>query len=606
MRKNNKGYTLTELLLAMALLAFVMTQIVNIIYNCSALYKKGKFDVDLQTEAQQVVQTVEELSIDCENISASGTTISIEGTDPDGTPVQYLLALNNFNPTYNYYSLTLSVNGSAPQVLAEYVRSMSVDTSKLDTASKIVIDLEMANEEYTYHATKDIYFRNDIGSMMPPPAGDDEYEYTEELNVLRYKTYDLNELFQDEISPISGLPYGASSGFHWSAERNGGSFYSAGGVELSCTDLLNHRVEGMDVDDNEYYVLESDNTDLKIKLYSDDMSFGYAYGENGNFGVVTIVMDFESGGGGNGLITYIPATGISLEDSKEFTITPGYKFFTSSPLMAGGTEYTFFMVKGGGDKIYTPPCSYLAEWKKDHPGDFNPLKDYAFYDDEICYQLAAPEGSTSGEDASVNFNELSIKIYLGTGDEEADEKPILDKDNPKYTFKFEFGNPSFVMDTDNNAIKVYSKRFTDHFQSGWGIKEFYRDGGEVFVDVRVVFPDDYTIDCKGLIYPVGNSFNMDDGSLAADHFWNSLTTDMNFMEFEADDEGNLLAPDEEGGGGGHHGGGGDADDEDGDDDDEDGDDDDEDGGDDDDDSGSDSGDSGSDSGDSGSDSGDKE
>lgn len=67
---HQKGYSLVELLVAMAIFAIVLTQIFAMMVHSARLYKNGTFEVDLQTEAQQFVQQMEELLIDV-NVSVN-------------------------------------------------------------------------------------------------------------------------------------------------------------------------------------------------------------------------------------------------------------------------------------------------------------------------------------------------------------------------------------------------------------------------------------------------------------------------------------------------------------------------------------------------------
>ena len=64
--RNEKGFTLVELLVSMCILAIVMTELMALMFNSSKLYKNASFEVSLQSEAQQIIQQFEELAIDAD------------------------------------------------------------------------------------------------------------------------------------------------------------------------------------------------------------------------------------------------------------------------------------------------------------------------------------------------------------------------------------------------------------------------------------------------------------------------------------------------------------------------------------------------------------
>ena len=62
--KNNKGYTLVELLVSMVVLMMVLTEVYIVMNNGSNVYNKGSYDVSLQTKAQQALMHLEDILID--------------------------------------------------------------------------------------------------------------------------------------------------------------------------------------------------------------------------------------------------------------------------------------------------------------------------------------------------------------------------------------------------------------------------------------------------------------------------------------------------------------------------------------------------------------
>ena len=192
--KTNKGFTLVELLVSMCILAIVMTELMALMFNSSKLYQNGAFEVSLQSEAQQIIQQFEELAIDADtsvSFNEATKTITISNNSPYDS-YEFTLSPVAGKP---YNDLMLKVNGGTPQIMGEYVKSISLNMANFDNASRAVLMVEMENDKYSYSAAKDIYFRNDIGVNDSHTSAVVSNACTYDLNVLRYATYDLKSLF---------------------------------------------------------------------------------------------------------------------------------------------------------------------------------------------------------------------------------------------------------------------------------------------------------------------------------------------------------------------------------------------------------------------------
>ena len=65
--RNNKGYSLVELLISIAIFSLVMGGIISIMNTTSVFYRGGQQEVRLQEEAQIAINQIEELLIDLDN-----------------------------------------------------------------------------------------------------------------------------------------------------------------------------------------------------------------------------------------------------------------------------------------------------------------------------------------------------------------------------------------------------------------------------------------------------------------------------------------------------------------------------------------------------------
>ena len=107
--KNNKGATLVELIVAMAVIAILMGQIGVLIYNTTNLYQRGTFEVDLQTESQQFVNQLQELLIDCDGfVSYNAATSASEDA---------MITISNSSNNVGEYTVQLTRDASSDIIL---------------------------------------------------------------------------------------------------------------------------------------------------------------------------------------------------------------------------------------------------------------------------------------------------------------------------------------------------------------------------------------------------------------------------------------------------------------------------------------------------------
>ncbi|MBQ8188818.1 MAG: prepilin-type N-terminal cleavage/methylation domain-containing protein [Lachnospiraceae bacterium] len=85
-KMNNKGFSLVELLIAMAILAVVSLCVYSFMNTGARLYGKTSSDADIQKEAQLVANTISDLIIDCEvNIRYDNTVSDSIGSGSGGS-----------------------------------------------------------------------------------------------------------------------------------------------------------------------------------------------------------------------------------------------------------------------------------------------------------------------------------------------------------------------------------------------------------------------------------------------------------------------------------------------------------------------------------------
>lgn len=205
--KNNKGYTLVELLVSVAIFSIVMIGIVSIMSSTSVMYRNGHQEVKLQEEAQIALNQLEEILVDADN------TISTLGTG--------YYSVNNTTQCYGfkqdgdklfYKKVAAADAGSLGDAagwvpMSDYVKSFEIRgiqmSANRDTGdNRVEVVMEMENADYSYVATKDVYFRNAIENQTPfllpsisgtPAPAPPVTDYV--LKLRRFEVVNLKETF---------------------------------------------------------------------------------------------------------------------------------------------------------------------------------------------------------------------------------------------------------------------------------------------------------------------------------------------------------------------------------------------------------------------------
>lgn len=231
MKKANKGYTLVELLLSIAIFAIVMVGITSILSGTMSAYSKANLDVTVQEDCQIVANQLEEILCDAYEISgtslAAGLTVKTKNTVRDDTGA---LVTNNNTYLINYVApvapatgtpIYVTLNGGAPYVLADNVSNFQL-SGWIPTApnanysgavdNRTTIKLSMDVNGSTYSVNRAVYFRNNVETNKfndiqflitstpgPSPSGDPTVKT---VDIKRYETINLSADY--------GIKYGAA------------------------------------------------------------------------------------------------------------------------------------------------------------------------------------------------------------------------------------------------------------------------------------------------------------------------------------------------------------------------------------------------------------
>jgi prepilin-type N-terminal cleavage/methylation domain-containing protein len=182
-RKNNRGFTLVELLVSTAILGIIAVAASAFMVTGTRLYSSLNYAVRLEYEAQLAMAQLQEYTIDCTQgiawdvtTDATGTTKTLYIANGDGDistadEVVHAFVYNNDEQTISYKrtatgagfpeNLTFPVDA----LMAEHVTAMDVDLNMGDkevvlAGNQADIMLEMARGNKTYSATQVLALRN--------------------------------------------------------------------------------------------------------------------------------------------------------------------------------------------------------------------------------------------------------------------------------------------------------------------------------------------------------------------------------------------------------------------------------------------------------------
>ena len=203
MRKNQKGFTLVELIIAVAILAVVTVAVCGFIMVGSRSYTSANTDIMLQQDAQLALNQMSDVIIDTtESISYSGLVNGsmqtvLKDSEFSGEPTDKCLAVVNKipetddlnqNPSYWFYfskddatiyyneiddidSTTMTPDeikdkfdaaADDKAVLAEHVAEFSVDVSQFEQNRVVMLSLTFENGDRVYSTSNNVTVRNRI------------------------------------------------------------------------------------------------------------------------------------------------------------------------------------------------------------------------------------------------------------------------------------------------------------------------------------------------------------------------------------------------------------------------------------------------------------
>lgn len=245
---NNKGFSLVELIIAIAILAVVSGIILTFMNTSSNIFRRSSADVDIQTEAQMVANSISDLVIDCERTvrEEKVSLADVPGVTDARTydKSNSFVVLNDENKYYIFYDdkadkifyLESIYNtstkawspyvGSNAQLLAQNVTSFNYDLSELTTKKRLFsFNLDYTVGPKTFSGNYKVHMRNSIQSGtnfdVPPGGGT---VTTVSVSPNPYVTWYHKPVGAQFFAKVRGTTIFVKTGVTWKIEESGSGF----------------------------------------------------------------------------------------------------------------------------------------------------------------------------------------------------------------------------------------------------------------------------------------------------------------------------------------------------------------------------------------------
>lgn len=165
---NQKGFSLVELIVAMAILAIASGAIVGFLRVASHFYQNVSSDVDLQYESQQAINQMESLLVDStKGVSFQSDTLMIYA-DNIRHSIRWDAASNRLYYSKAEYSKKEDGSFEFKSILtedalmAEYVSGFSVSFDSTADSQIVILTLDMKKASKEYHVSQKVTLRNNV------------------------------------------------------------------------------------------------------------------------------------------------------------------------------------------------------------------------------------------------------------------------------------------------------------------------------------------------------------------------------------------------------------------------------------------------------------
>lgn len=162
---DNRGFSLIELVIGLALIMIVSGSIISFLIAGSSSYSSVVTTADLQKEAQLVMNQISDIVISADKqVDFVGSTNTLEVTNKDA---KYEISYNPIDKKIyckksNWGIGTRTYEEQENEPMAENVTSFSADVVKEGGVSKVKVRINFENNSKSYTKEETITLRNDI------------------------------------------------------------------------------------------------------------------------------------------------------------------------------------------------------------------------------------------------------------------------------------------------------------------------------------------------------------------------------------------------------------------------------------------------------------
>ena len=165
MLKENKGSTLLELVIAITISILVLGTVAFFLCNSTGHYRRTREEINLQMEAQLILNQLENLILEAENVKFDSATDTLRIKQSDAL---YIITLNSV--AHELMFEKVAVGGAETgnrQLFGRFVEELKVtDTGEEDSNDQIRISLSLRSNDSIYELPGNIiWLRNKIRRM---------------------------------------------------------------------------------------------------------------------------------------------------------------------------------------------------------------------------------------------------------------------------------------------------------------------------------------------------------------------------------------------------------------------------------------------------------
>lgn len=172
MKRDNRGVTLVELLVALAILGILSAAVMGFVSAGSSSYQNVSASIDIQMESQLTVNQIQQYLVDCNGgVSFEGDSLFILNREDSGS---YVVHAFQYREEALYYSCnevtdeggTFSCTIADGDKLSGHILAFQAATGAAGTTTSVMLDISFYNSGKTYRTEQTSAMRNPVYSAV--------------------------------------------------------------------------------------------------------------------------------------------------------------------------------------------------------------------------------------------------------------------------------------------------------------------------------------------------------------------------------------------------------------------------------------------------------